>query len=149
MTAIRDARPDDEAAWRGLWAQYLDFYETELADEVTATTWARIVGPDPAFFCRVAVNSEDTTVGFAIGIVHPASWTTAPVLYLEDLFVDPSARGGGVGRALIDDLVALCKARGWARLYWHTDTDNARARALYDSYQPADAVVRYRLYLDR
>ncbi len=57
--------------------------------------------------------------------------------------MNEAARGHGVGRALIDDLRTLCKTRGWNRLYWHTNEGNARARALYDSYGPADGFVRY------
>ena len=61
--------------------------------------------------------------------------------------MEASARGGGVGRALIDDLLALGRARGWARVYWHTDQGNAQARALYDSYVLSDGHIRYRLKL--
>jgi GNAT superfamily N-acetyltransferase len=55
-------------------------------------------------FGRIA-TWEDEVVGFTIAVVHPGSWTLAPVCYLEDLFVDPAARGRGIGRALIEDLL--------------------------------------------
>jgi GNAT superfamily N-acetyltransferase len=67
--------------------------------------------------------------------------------YLEDLFVDPAARGGGVGRALIEDLIALARGQGWQRLYWNTDTSNETARRLYDSFVQDDGHIRYRLVL--
>ncbi|OYX22644.1 MAG: hypothetical protein B7Z10_12885 [Rhodobacterales bacterium 32-66-7] len=67
--------------------------------------------------------------------------------YLEDLFVSPDARGHGLGRALIDDLITLARAKGWARLYWHTNEANTRARALYDQYVQSDGHIRYRLPL--
>ncbi|WP_301458807.1 GNAT family N-acetyltransferase, partial [Pseudorhodobacter sp.] len=57
------------------------------------------------------------------------------------------ARGRGLGRALLDDLIAICRENGYSRLYWHTDEANARARALYDSYAPYDGHVRYRIKL--
>ena len=60
-------------------------------------------------------------------------------------FYDATYRGQGIGRALIDDLIAITKANGWSRLYWHTDRDNATARKLYDTYAPEDGHVRYRL----
>jgi GNAT superfamily N-acetyltransferase len=78
-------------------------------------------------------------------LTHEGTWVRAPDCYLEDLFVDASARGKGVGRALLDDLVALCKARGWTRLYWHTEETNATARKLYDSYVESDGHIRYRI----
>ena len=68
--------------------------------------------------------------------------------YLEDLFVDPAARGHGIGEALIQDLIDIGRERGWSRLYWHTRASNEAARRLYDKFVHADDFVRYRLILD-
>jgi GNAT superfamily N-acetyltransferase len=86
-------------------------------------------------------------VGFSVSVLHESSWTSSPTCYLEDLFVDPTLRGAGLGRALVQDLIDLGRARGWARLYWHTQADNERARRLYDSFVEADTFVRYRVTL--
>ena len=48
---------------------------------------------------------------------------------------------------MIEDLIALARARGWSRLYWHTQAGNVPARRLYDSFVRADDFVRYRLFL--
>jgi ribosomal protein S18 acetylase RimI-like enzyme len=85
--------------------------------------------------------------GFAIHLHHPSTWVLTGDCYLEDLFVAPKARGQGLGRALIDDLITLARARGWSRLYWHTRVDNTKARALYDQYVATDGHIRYRLPL--
>jgi GNAT superfamily N-acetyltransferase len=143
---IRDARPEDEAAWRGLWAQYLAFYDVHLSAEVTSATWARLMDPQSPMKMRLA-EMAGAPVGFAIHMHHPSTWVLGDDCYLEDLFLAPEARGKGLGRALIDDLIALARARGWHRLYWHTDEDNATARKLYDSYVKTDGHVRYRLSL--
>ncbi|MCF3642440.1 GNAT family N-acetyltransferase, partial [Rhizobium sp. TRM95111] len=95
---------------------------------------------------RVAVD-EGGMAGFAVHHHHDSTWVMTPDCYLEDLFLAERARGRGIGRALIDDLVAICRVRGWSRLYWHTNRDNARARKLYDSYAQEDGHVRYRLKL--
>ncbi|WP_050523736.1 GNAT family N-acetyltransferase [Pseudorhodobacter wandonensis] len=143
---IRDLVASDEAAWRGLWAQYLAFYEVSLDAEVTDQTWARLVDPAALLRGRVAVVDGEV-LGFALHHTHLSTWVAAPDCYLEDLFLAQAARGRGLGRALLDDLIAICRAKGYARLYWHTDEGNARARALYDSYAPYDGHVRYRLKL--
>ncbi|PQV58817.1 ribosomal protein S18 acetylase RimI-like enzyme [Defluviimonas denitrificans] len=143
---IRDARAEDEAGWRRLWQAYLTFYDHPLPEETTAFTWARLMSPDSALNMRLAVNGPDI-LGFAIHQHHASTWVAGDDCYLEDLFVDEAQRGGGIGRALIDDLRALARAKGWKRLYWHTGRDNARARALYDSYTPEDGHVRYRMTL--
>lgn len=144
---IRDATAADEAAWRGLWDQYLAFYKVNLAEDVTAHTWARILDPSSRVAMRVA-EVDGMLAGFAIHHFHDSTWVKTPDCYLEDLFLDAAYRGQGIGRALIDDLIAITKAKGWSRLYWHTDRDNARARKLYDTYAPEDGHVRYRLKLD-
>ncbi len=144
---IRTARPADEVQWRRLWRDYTDFYETQLPEEVTAATWRRIVAPKPAILCRIA-EEDGQILGFSNSAPHEGTWVLTPVCYLEDLFVDPCARGRGVGRALIADLVAMARQCGWSRLYWHTRAENAAARRLYDSFVEADDFVRYRLKMN-
>ena len=82
-------------------------------------------------------------IGIANYIIHENTSTLAPVCYLQDLFVEPEARGSGAGGALIDWLVAECGCRGWSRLYWNTRHDNHAARALYDKYGSESGFVRY------
>jgi GNAT superfamily N-acetyltransferase len=144
---IRDATAADGAGFRRLWDAYLAFYHVTLDPAVTDQTWSRILDPASPLSARVAVDNAGTVRGFAVWHHHVASWHLANDLYLEDLFVDAPARGAGLGRALLDDLFALAHARGFGRIYWHTDEGNARARSLYDSYAPADGHIRYRLKL--
>ena len=116
---IRDPKPEDEAAWRRLWADYVAFYEAEVSEAVTAATWRRLFMPGSGMFGRIA-EWQGAVGGFTISVVHPGSWAIEPRCYLEDLFVDPAMRGRGLGRALIEDLIARARERGWSRLYWHT-----------------------------
>ncbi|MDT8855895.1 GNAT family N-acetyltransferase [Paracoccaceae bacterium Fryx2] len=143
---ITSVRPEDEAAWRGLWAQYLDFYDVALPGEVTDRTWARLLDPASPLAGRLAWR-DGQCLGFALHHPHLSTWVLGEDCYLEDLFVAEAARGRGVGRALIEDLQALARARGWHRLYWHTGEGNARARALYDGFVASDGHLRYRLTL--
>ena len=143
---IRDPVPDDEGAWRNLWAGYCAFYETKVPEAVTAATWARMLTPGSQLFGRLA-EWKGEVAGFTISILHASTWTLARICYLEDLIVTPDARGYGIGCALIEDLLAMAKARGWARLYWHTRQGNETARRLYDKFARADDFVRYRLIL--
>ena len=143
---IRGATLDDEAVWRGLWQGFLDYYGVGLAPEVTAFTWARLMDEASPLKARLACHDDDV-VGFAIHQHHPSTWVAGDDCYLEDLFVDPQARGKGIARALIEDLIGLARASGWHRLYWNTDTDNLPARALYDQFTKTDGHLRYRLRL--
>ena len=139
---IRSALPGDEAAWRRLWQGYCEFYGANLGEEVTARTWKRILDPDSAIMCIVA-EVDGQVYGFANCVVHENTWETQPVCYLEDLYVLPSARGHGIGKALIEWLRNSMRAEGWARLYWMTHEDNERARKLYDQFAAAYDFVRY------
>lgn len=141
---IRDAQPQDQADWLKLWRDYLAFYNVDLAEDVTAHTWARIMDPASRLSMRLAVL-DGQTVGFAIHHFHESTWVKTPDCYLEDLFIDETIRGKGIGRALIDDLIAIAKEKDWSRLYWHTDENNQRARKLYDSYVESDGHIRYRI----
>src|SRR3990172_12113287 len=141
-----DPRPEDEAAWRRLWAGYVAFYEAEVSEEVTEGTWRRLFAPDSNMFGRIA-EWQGNVAGFSVSVIHPASWTLTPACYLEDLFVDQSARGQGIGQALIQDLIDMGRERGWSRLYWHTRQSNEQARRLYDHFTEADDFVRYRILL--
>lgn len=148
MTAtIRDARPEDEAAWRALWQGYTTFYASDIPEQVTHHTWQRALDPDSPLGIRLAVCGEQVA-GFSLYVLHEGSWVTAPVCYLEDLFVDPATRGQGLGRALIDDLIHLAEHNNWSRLYWHTREGNP-ARKLYDQFTQADDYVRYRLTVSK
>ncbi|WP_127090824.1 GNAT family N-acetyltransferase [Aquabacter cavernae] len=142
---VRGVVPEDEAAWRDLWAGYCAFYETQVSPTVTARTFARMLDPAAPMIGRVAERGG-RAVGFSISILHDGTWVEAPICYLEDLFVAPDCRGLGIGRALVEDLLALGRAAGWSRLYWHTRTDNP-ARVLYDLFTPADDFVRYLIRL--
>jgi GNAT superfamily N-acetyltransferase len=143
---LRDAGPADRAGWERLWQGFLDYYDTTLPPEVTAFTWARLMDPASPMKMRLAVRL-DQILGFAIHQHHPSTWVMGDDCYLEDLFVDPAARGQGLGRALIVDLQDLARARGWKRLYWNTNADNEAARRLYDSFTPSDGHIRYRMTL--
>ena len=137
---IRDPAPHDEGAWRVLWAGYCAFYESRVAEAVTVGTWTRILTPRSPLFGRIA-EWKGEVAGFTVSVLHQGSWTLDPIC------VAPKARGHGIGRALIADLLARAKERGWSRLYWHTRQGNAPARRLYDEFAVADDFVRYRLTL--
>ena len=143
---IRWAAPGDRAEWLRLWEGFLDYYDMSLAPEVNDFTWKRLMDPSCPMQARLAVE-DGKVIGFALHQHHPSTWVMGDDCYLEDLFVDPTARGSGVGRALIADLVDHARTMGWKRLYWNTEISNTAARKLYDSFTQDDGHVRYRMML--
>lgn len=146
-TTIRPIQRQDEPRWRMLWDAYTRFYEREPVEAITEHLWQRIFNPASPVQAIVAVHTDaqgqQTVIGIAHYILHENTSELTPVCYLQDLFVDPTARAGGVGKQLIDWLLAEVKQRGWANLYWNTRETNYRARALYDKYTPQSGFVRY------
>jgi GNAT superfamily N-acetyltransferase len=140
---IRRIEARDEPRWRELFAQYTRFYEREPDEAITRHVWSRIMDPAAPVYAIVAENDIDDVIGIANYLLHESTGSLTPVCYLQDLFVDPAMRGDGIGKALIDWLVAETAAQGWSRLYWSTKENNYRARALYDKYTPHSGFLRY------
>ena len=145
---IRPARASDRPQWDSLWQGYLAFYESSLAPQVTDLLWQRIHDPAHEIQCRVAAASDGSLAGLVHFFAHAHTWYASPVCYLNDLFVQPGIRGGGIGAALIDAVVAEARLRGWAEVYWLTQQHNAVARGLYDKVTGgSDGFVTYSVKL--
>lgn len=137
----------DEREWREMWRGYNAFYRSNVPERATAATFRRVLDPQSPIAGFVAF-ADGVPIGFAHIVLHPHTWSEAPVCYLEDLYVREEARGRGAGRALIEHVIALAKREGWARVYWATQSDNATARRLYDTFCEADGFVRYTVACD-
>src|SRR5690348_2744844 len=116
--AVRPARAEDAPAWLVLWRGYCAELGSTVSDEVTDGVWHRILSAQEPVWCLLAYSAVGQPMGLANYVLHPHTWSLRSVCYLEDLFVAPGARGSGVGRALIERLVALGKENGWRRVYW-------------------------------
>ena len=139
---VRDLGPQDETRWAELWAGYLEFYESSVSDDVTAATWARLIGPDSSVFGLVA-EVEGNVQGIVNCVLHANTWTDKPVCYLQDLFTAPEARGQGAGKALIEAVTTRARLESWHRVYWRTASDNVTAQALYDKVAKRTGWVTY------
>ena len=141
---IRPATESDRLQWDPLWQGYLKFYESSLADAVTDLLWQRIMDPAHETRCRVAEDIDGNLVGLVHFFPHAHSWHANSVCYLNDLFVAPHIRGGGIGKLLIDAVVDEAKLQGWSEVYWHTQNHNSVARVLYDKITGGtDGFVNY------
>lgn len=142
---VRPLALADRAAWEPLWQGYLAFYRQHLDQAVTDAVFARLTGHGAHL--GLLAERDGRAVGLVHFLVHETTWAIAPTCYLEDLFVDETTRGGGIGRALIAAVAAEARKAGCRSLYWQTHDDNARARALYDQIGRLSPFVRYDLDL--
>jgi GNAT superfamily N-acetyltransferase len=142
-TLIRPLHPKDEAAWRELWAAYLAFYDTTLPEAVFASTFTRLLGSDPQDFSCLIAEADGQPLGLAHFLFHRHGWKIENTCYLQDLYVDPRARGTGLGRALIESVYAAADAAGAPSVYWLTQDFNHTARQLYDRVARVTPFIRY------
>jgi GNAT superfamily N-acetyltransferase len=145
---VRRLRDEDRGRWQALWSGYLSFYRARLTDEVTATTFARLRDGEQGVLGLVAVDVDDAPIGLAHLVFHASTWSAVGYCYLEDLYVDPSRRGGPVARTLIEAVYAQARERGAERVYWHTQQYNGAARSLYDTVAQPTSFVVYEHPLD-
>ena len=134
MNAVsaRPLRVDDRVDWERLYAGYAAFYRVDQTAAMRDTVWSWIFDPDHETEALVAADSNGRLVGLAHfrPFARPLSATTGG--FLDDLFVDPSARGSGAAGVLLDAVAAEGRKRGWSVIRWITAEDNYRARGLYD-----------------
>jgi GNAT superfamily N-acetyltransferase len=131
---IRSAKPEDVAEIHAMVRELAD-YEKSL-DEAKATTQQlneALFGPRPAVFAHVAEDASGTVVGFALWFLNYSTWTGVHGIYLEDLYVRPTARAAGHGKALLAQLARVCVERGYGRLEWSVLDWNEPALAVYRS----------------
>jgi GNAT superfamily N-acetyltransferase len=122
---IRSATPDDVPLILHF-IRSLARYE-KLEDRVVATEdllRATLFG-QPRFAEVLIAEEEAGPVGFALFFHNYSTFLAQPGIYLEDLYVEPEARGRGYGKALLARLAALAKERNcgrveWAVLDWNT-----------------------------
>lgn len=147
--SVRPAEAGDKERWMQLWREYNAFYGVDVSDEVSETTWARIMNPQWDVGCLVAAEwPYGEVLGFANYVVHPRTWSLRDSCYLEDLYVAQGARGNGVGKLLCEAVKHMAERRGLSQVYWNTRESNDVARKLYDQIATKDDFVRYVLPLE-
>jgi GNAT superfamily N-acetyltransferase len=142
-TMIRQLEPEDRHGWERLWHGYLHFYRAEVTSEDTAVAFERLTAGHDGLCGLVAVHEGGEPVGFAHLVFHPSTWSARNYCYLEDLYVDPSRRGMGTARDLIEAVYAEADRRGASRTYWATQEFNGPARSLYDVVAHRTSFVIY------
>lgn len=142
--SIRAPEQTDRDGWERLYRGYAEFYEVPMNETILQTVWDWISDPGTPFYCIVARDG-----GAPVGLMHframfsPLRGTTSG--FLDDLYVDPDSRGGGVVNRLFEELKSQARSFGWPMLRWITRDNNYRARAVYDRVATRTDWVMYEL----
>ena len=95
-------------------ADYEHMLDDVVATEEILNEWLFDRRVAEAFF---ALEGE-TEVGFALYFHNFSTFLGRGGIYLEDLFVLPEQRGKGYGKAILQHLAQIARARGCGRLEW-------------------------------
>ncbi len=133
VIAIDDPRADDV---RALLERHLAFANaTSLPEDMHALDVDGLCAPSVTFF---SLRDDGELLGVAalkrLDDEHAE---------IKSMHTAAAARGRGIARSMLEWLRNAMRAEGWARVYWMTKADNARARRLYDQFTQADDFVRY------
>lgn len=132
---LRAAGPDDAETLMDL-IRALAEYE-RLTHEVVGTADGLRAALAPPAGDRPLVEAllaewDGETAGFALFFTSFSTFLTQPGIYLEDLFVRPSYRGRGIGKALLQQVARTAADRGCGRVEWAVLDWNAPAIGFYE-----------------
>jgi GNAT superfamily N-acetyltransferase len=128
---IRPAREDEVEEMLPLIRAYCEFYETEPNDAGIREMFKTLI-TDPSQGAIFIALDDGSAVGFATLDWKWSSLKGARIGYLEDLYVDPEARGKGIADALITVCAERCRELGMPAMAWQTAPDNLRAQQVYN-----------------
>jgi GNAT superfamily N-acetyltransferase len=135
-TLVRAAEPRDVSVLLELFGELAEY--EHLTHELRATEEgleAALFGQSPVAEALIAERDADAgsseALGYALFFPTFSSFLTSTGVWLEDLFVRPSHRGGGVGRALLSAVAVRVRERGGERLEWAALDWNELALGFY------------------
>jgi GNAT superfamily N-acetyltransferase len=147
---IRPISRKDYDQWLQLWKGYNAFYgrsgATALSPEVNQITWTRFFDSYEPVHALVA-DSNGQLLGLTHYLFHRSTIFIEPICYLQDLFTIETARGKGVGRALIHAVYEQAHRAGSPRVYWQTHETNSTAMRLYNQVAERSGFIVYRKQL--
>jgi GNAT superfamily N-acetyltransferase len=144
---IDPATPEDVDTILGFIRELAEYEKLTHEVVLTADDLRRaLFGGRPAVEAVIA-RRKGEPVGYALFFPTFSTFLGKPGLYLEDLYVQPHARGCGIGKALLVHLAQLTVERGWGRFEWSVLDWNAPSIAFYRRMgaQPMEEWTTYRI----
>jgi GNAT superfamily N-acetyltransferase len=144
--AVRALRDGDLDGWMGLIEALAHYEHLEPPGEEARARLARDALAAPPRFSTLLAEVDGRLAGYATYFETYSTFLARPTLYLEDLFVLPEARGGGVGGMLFGACAAEAARRGCGRMEWQVLAWNDLALGFYQHLGAASLHVDWRCY---
>ncbi|NOZ42104.1 MAG: GNAT family N-acetyltransferase [Alphaproteobacteria bacterium] len=142
MIEIVEVRQIGFAKWAELYKAYAGFYKVSMTQQQLQTAWGWLDGHETELRGLAAlVDGEPQGIIHYRRFLRPMAGEVG--IFLDDIFVCPSARRKGVGKALLDRLENVAKAQGCTVIRWITAEDNRGAHKFYDQFAHKTSWVTY------
>ncbi|KNY05150.1 GNAT family N-acetyltransferase [Microbacterium sp. GCS4] len=128
---IRTATPDDAPRIAELLHAFNTEFDTETPRVEVLTRRLRALLAGPSTF---AVLGGEPAVGVALVTVRPNVWSDGPVALLDEMYVDPSERAGGIGGEILRVVVEACQRLGVAEIEINGAGSDADAMRFYERH---------------
>lgn len=132
---VTPVRSSDHDEWAALFRAYGRSHHLQLSPEAIETVWRRLHDRNHAVQGLIVRRTYD---GPPVGVAHyrafPRTLGPRQGCFVDDLFIDPAARGDGAASAVLAHLRRLAAARGWGAVRWLMAADSERARTISDAH---------------
>lgn len=142
---IRPAGDDDFFGWLPLFATYCEFHDTAFDDAKALSIWNWLRDEHHPLRVVLAVDEADRPVGFAHFREEPRTLCAATGIHLDDLYVDESSRGTGIGRALVEHVRTVAASHGHGSVRGTIAANNDVAQKLCESLATRTSRITYEL----
>ncbi len=140
---VRPVVAADRDDWLLLWREWQDHMKCRVPQDVTASTWARFLDPRTPLHGMIARDAAGTAQGLATLSLTPFAWTASDIAFLQDLYVAVSARGHGIGAALLRGVYRLADELSATQVFWMVDEADPPLQRFYDRHAIRTPYLRY------
>ncbi|MEM6306264.1 MAG: GNAT family N-acetyltransferase [Pseudomonadota bacterium] len=140
---VRPVEAADRAAWDRLYEGYAAFYGVDQTAQMRDTVFGWLMDEAHGSNGLVAETGDGALVGLTHYRPFVSCLKACTNCFLDDLYVDPAARGSGAAQALIAEVRRIADHNGWHVVRWITADDNYRGRGLYDKVATRTMWVTY------
>jgi len=140
---IRPITAADRPAWEVLFAGYATFYKVDQTPDMRETVFGWLMDDAHSSNGLVAEDESGKVIGFTHYRPFVSQLRAGTNGFLDDLYVDPDARGSGAAEALINGVAEIAREKGWGVVRWITADDNYRGRGVYDKLATRTMWISY------
>lgn len=140
---IRPVMAADRPAWDRLFEGYARFYKVEQTAEMRDRVFDWLMDAEHTSNGLVAEDVQGKVIGFTHFRPFVSQLSARTNGFMDDLYVDPEARGSGAAQALINAVGDIARDKGWGVVRWITADDNYRGRGVYDKLATRTMWISY------